>query len=89
VMNFAFGEFHPLVDGNVIHLLSRVFGLSFDGPTDENVWQFMEFFSSEAQHSIFYWSIIDLVAMVCVRTSPRCSTCPLNQLCSWNKRKGP
>jgi len=87
VMNFAFGMSLPLVDGNVIHLLSRVFDLHFNGPTDEKAWQFMESFEPNIQHSVFYWSIIDLVAMVCVRSTPRCSTCPLYQLCSWNKKK--
>jgi A/G-specific adenine glycosylase len=86
VMNFAFDGSFPLVDGNVLHLLSRVFDLSFDSPTDENAWQFMESFGPDIQHSIFYWSIIDLVAMVCIRSSPRCSECPLRLLCSWNRR---
>jgi len=88
VMNFAFGKSLPLVDGNVIHLLSRVFGLHFNGPIDEKAWQFMGSFDSKIRHSIFYWAIIDLVAMVCVRSSPRCSACPLYQLCSWDKKKG-
>lgn len=87
VMIFAFGESLPMVDGNVIHLLTRVFGLSFTGPTDESAWQFMESFDPDVQHRVFYWSIIDLVAMVCIRSSPRCSICPLRLLCSWNKKK--
>ena len=86
VTNFAFRGSLPLVDGNVLHLLSRVFDLSFNSPNDETAWQFMESFGSTIQHSIFYWSIIDLVAMVCVRTSPRCTICPLRLLCSWNRR---
>ena len=87
VLNFAFGEPFPLVDGNVIHLISRVFELKFDAPSDEEAWRFMDSFGPDAQRSVFYLGIIDLVAMVCIRSTPRCSTCPLNQLCSWNENR--
>ena len=87
VLNFAFGEPIPLVDGNVIHLMSRVFELKFDGPSDEEAWRFMDSFGPDAQSSIFYYGIIDLVATVCIRSSPRCSVCPLMQICSWTKKR--
>ena len=87
VLNFAFGEPIPLVDGNVIYLMSRVFNLKFDGPSDEEAWRFMDSFGPDAQSSVFYYGIIDLVATVCKRLSPRCSKCPLNQLCSWNDKR--
>lgn len=88
VLNFAFGEPLALVDGNVIHLISRVFGLQFDGPTDQNAWDFMESFGADTQHSVFYWSIIDLVATTCIRSSPRCSICPLKEICTWTLKRG-
>lgn len=83
VMNFAFGKPFPLVDGNIIHLISRVFGLLFDGPADKEAWEFMDSFGADAHHSVFYWGVIDVVATVCIRSSPRCSICPLKQICSW------
>jgi A/G-specific adenine glycosylase len=87
VLNFAFGKAISLVDGNIVHLISRVFDIEFEGPADDEAWSFMESFGSNAQHSVFYWSIIDLVATVCIRSSPRCSVCPLKQICSWNKKR--
>jgi A/G-specific adenine glycosylase len=87
VLNFAFGRQVPLVDGNVVHLISRVFDIEFKGPSDDEAWKFMESFGNNAQHSVFYWSIIDLVAAVCIRSSPRCSVCPLKQICSWTKKR--
>ena len=88
ILNFAFGEPVSLVDGNVIHLMSRVFGLKFNGPSDEDAWSFMNSFGLDAQSSAFYWGIIDLVAMVCTRKSPRCTICPLNELCTWKRESG-
>jgi A/G-specific adenine glycosylase len=87
VLNFAFGEPIPLVDGNVIHLMSRVFELDFEDPSDEEAWRFMGSFGPDAQSRIFYYGIIDLVATVCIRSSPRCSKCPLNELCSWKDKR--
>lgn len=85
VLNFAFGESVALVDGNVIHLISRVFGLIFGGPSDKEAWNFMGSFGSDTQHNVFYWSIIDVVATICIRASPRCSDCPLEQICLYAK----
>jgi A/G-specific adenine glycosylase len=87
VLNFAFENPVPLVDGNVVHLVSRVFDIQFEGPDDDEAWNFMESVGSKTQHSVFYWAIIDLVALVCIRSSPRCSICPLNQICSWSMKK--
>lgn len=87
VLNFAFNEAISLIDGNVLHFISRVFGLRFTGPEDEAAWQFMYSFGPELQHSVFYWSIIDLVGTVCIRHSPRCEICPIPELCSFKKER--
>lgn len=84
VLNFAFGKSEPLVDGNVLHLVSRVFGQEYDGFEDRNAWEFMESFKPDTNCRIFYWSIIDLVALVCLRRIPRCNICPLSGVCMWH-----
>ena len=83
VLNFAYSMSVPLVDGNVLHLVSRVFGINFDGPTDERAWEFMDSFNCDSDCRSFYWGIIDLVALLCLRRSPRCSDCPLSGICIW------
>lgn len=82
VRNFAYGEPVPLVDGNVIHFISRVFGLQFAGPTDTKAWEFMAQFGGSHKAKL-YWGIIDLVATVCLRHNPRCGDCPLSKVCDW------
>jgi A/G-specific adenine glycosylase len=86
VMNFAYDEAVPLVDGNVIHLLSRVFGTSFVGPSDTQAWDFVSQFGGSHEPEL-YWGIIDLVSMVCLRKKPRCSFCPLSDVCDWYSTK--
>ncbi|MBY8998434.1 MAG: hypothetical protein KGD60_11940 [Candidatus Thorarchaeota archaeon] len=82
VRNFAYGESVPLVDGNVIHFISRVFGIQFAGPTDTKAWEFMAPFGGSHKAKL-YWGIIDLVAAVCLRRNPRCGVCPLSKVCEW------
>ena len=89
VLNFAFCRPSPLVDSNTIHLLSRLFELEFAGPSDRNAWDFIASFELGQQNKAFYWGIIDLVAMVCLRRAPRCEICPLHELCVWRHKNRP
>jgi A/G-specific adenine glycosylase len=89
VLNFAFCRPSPLVDGNTIHLLSRLFELEFAGPADKNAWDFIASFELGRQNKAFYWGIIDLVAMVCLRRVPRCEICPLHEPCIWRQKNRP
>ena len=82
VRNFAFGEPVPLVDGNVVHFLTRVFGVKFTGPSDAKAWDYTRQFGG-SHESELYWGIIDLVAAVCLRQNPRCSLCPVSMTCEW------
>ncbi|MGD9396320.1 MAG: hypothetical protein PVJ05_07820 [Candidatus Thorarchaeota archaeon] len=82
VRNFAFGDAVPLIDGNMIHFLSRVYGTQFTGPTDKNASEFVAQFGGSHQAEL-YWGIIDLVATICLRQSPRCSICPVSITCEW------
>lgn len=83
VRNFAFGIAEPLVDGNVVHLVNRVFSTGFTGPNDARAWLFMGQFGGRKQQKQLYWGIIDIVAAVCLRRNPRCSQCPLNNCCDF------
>ena len=83
VLNFAFGHPLPLVDGNILHFLFRVFGLFYTGSSDEKAWAFMERFGGRRQDPKLYWGLIDLVARVCLRRTPRCNECPVYFKCWW------
>jgi A/G-specific adenine glycosylase len=85
VMNFAYGYAVPLVDGNVIHFISRVFGVYFSGPSDERAWDFMTKFGASHKAEL-YWGIIDLVATLCLKRYPRCPYCPLSEVCDWSMK---
>jgi A/G-specific adenine glycosylase len=75
-----------MVDGNVVHLVNRVFGSNFKGAADSRAWEFMKRFGGKKQDKRLYWGIIDLVATTCLRRFPRCGQCPLNNLCEYHGR---
>jgi A/G-specific adenine glycosylase len=83
VRNFAFGIAEPMVDGNVVYLMNRVFSLGLSGPDDPRAWSFMGRLGGRNQQKQLYWGIIDLVSTVCLRKSPRCSLCPLSEDCEF------
>ncbi len=87
VRNFAFGKPEPLVDNNVIHLTSRLFGVQFSGPNDPGAWDLMSQLGGEEQDSRLYWGIIDLVSTICRRRSPKCPICPLVSDCQWSAQQ--
>ncbi|MHA2020652.1 MAG: hypothetical protein ACW96N_02985 [Candidatus Thorarchaeota archaeon] len=82
VMNFAFNVPEPMVDGNVVHLMNRLFSLRISGPTDNVIWEFMRTFGG-TQDKRLYWGLIDLVSTTCLRRNPRCNICPLSCSCDF------
>ncbi|MHA2026401.1 MAG: hypothetical protein ACW98U_10920 [Candidatus Thorarchaeota archaeon] len=86
VRNFAYGDPAPLVDGNIVHFIARVFGIKFRGPSDSGAWDFMTNFGGNNQDAKLYWGIIDLVATVCLRRNPRCHICSLSEVCKSSKK---
>lgn len=82
VMNFAFNIPEPMVDGNVVHLMNRIFSLGVEAPTDRMIWRFMQTFGG-SQDKRLYWGIIDLVSTICLRRNPRCNLCPVLTYCDF------
>lgn len=83
LMNFSYKTPVPMVDGNVLHLVNRLFSLNIKKSSNPKVWSFMSEFGAEKQDKRLYWGIIDLVATICLRKKPRCESCPLPKVCDY------
>ena len=84
ISSFAFDLPYAVVDGNVIRVLSRVFGL--DTPFDTTIGK--KKFQSLAQQllitehpAIYNQAIMEFGALQCVSKSPDCSICPMQDFC--------
>ena len=82
-LNFAFNQPRAMVDGNIVHLLNRVFSLDFSDMSDEGVWKLMVFLGGPMHERNLYWGIMDIVAGLCLKKTPRCKSCPLSSICDY------
>jgi A/G-specific adenine glycosylase len=76
---------HPIMDGNVRRVLSRVFAVS--GRTGERafeneLWRLAALHTPVARVAQYTQAIMDLGATVCTRRNPRCGECPLAACCA-------
>lgn len=85
---------YPILDGNVKRVLSRYFaqeGWSGEKSVENRLWQLSSQVTPTTQVADFNQAMMDLGAMICTRTKPKCSLCPLHTSClayaqsAWNK----
>jgi len=80
VLSFGYGKRAPVLDSNVVRLLSRLTG--FRGKRQEDYLGLLWELVPEEGHDLFNYGLIDLGALVCYYRGPRCGLCPLRDLCA-------
>ncbi len=85
VLMFCYGACEPLLDVNMARVLERFFG-----PRQLADIRYDPYLQSLAKSVItcripasLNWAILDLAALVCVYTDPRCNLCPLSRCCKF------
>ncbi len=87
IASIAFGEPRPIVDGNIIRVFARVFGIADEvrtAPVREKLWTLAnEFIQSapKARCADANQAVMELGATVCLPREPRCSECPIQKHC--------
>jgi A/G-specific adenine glycosylase len=84
IATFCFGAHAPILDGNVKRVLCRAFGIEGfpgSGPVEKRLWSFAEELMPKRHGAIYNQAQMDLGAMVCTRSKPRCDGCPLSDAC--------
>ncbi|MGN6616694.1 MAG: A/G-specific adenine glycosylase [Ilyomonas sp.] len=84
IASFAFDLPYAVVDGNVLRVLSRIFGIDKAIDTTEG----KKYFSDLAQKllhikkpALYNQAIMDFGATVCLPSSPACKNCPIQSIC--------
>lgn len=78
---------HPILDGNVKRVLSRYFtveGWAGEKAVENRLWAFSESVTPTEKVADFNQAMMDLGAMICTRSKPKCSICPLEKSCKAN-----
>jgi A/G-specific adenine glycosylase len=78
------GQRHPILDGNVKRVLTRVFLVEEAAESSaglKKLWALSEAATPAARVAAYTQAIMDLGATVCARANPACGRCPLAQVC--------
>jgi A/G-specific adenine glycosylase len=84
IASFAFGLPYAVVDGNVIRVLSRVFGI--DRPVDSTATRkeinaLAEELLDKEEPGVYNQALMDLGATICKPRAPLCAACPMAGNC--------
>jgi A/G-specific adenine glycosylase len=84
IASIAYGRAEPLVDGNVIRVLTRLFALRGDpnkAALKSEIWAHARALIPEHAPGDFNQSLMELGATVCTPRNPRCAACPVANHC--------
>lgn len=88
VLSIAFQKKHAAVDGNVIRVLSRFFGIEDDvrrSKTKNEIQEYADEFIDPERPGDFNQALMELGAAVCTPSQPDCDECPLQAGCVASK----
>lgn len=83
VLSIAYNLKHPAVDGNVMRVMSRLYNITDDIAIPKTKKIFEEKVQSILPDDVRYFNqaIMELGALVCTPTKPKCSGCPVKDQC--------
>lgn len=87
IASIAFGEKTPAVDGNLLRVFSRLFGIKKDISQMKTKTYFQEKIKaimSEKRPGDFNEAIMDLGSLICTKKNPACLNCPFSPICVAN-----
>ena len=85
ISSFAFNLPFPVVDGNVVRVLSRVFGVEIPFESSTGKKQFYSLANkliNKRKHSKYNQAIMDFGATCCTPKLPKCDNCPFILRCN-------
>ncbi len=75
----------PILDGNVKRVLTRyhaIAGWTSSNKVSKQLWELAEQYTPKQQTGAYTQAMMDLGAMICTRSNPKCSICPLAKSCT-------
>jgi A/G-specific adenine glycosylase len=85
ILSLASGQRHPILDGNVKRVLTRLHALegwTGQAAVQTQLWKLAEQATPRQRVADYTQAIMDLGATVCTRAQPSCERCPLHGDCA-------
>jgi A/G-specific adenine glycosylase len=92
ILSIAFAKREPILDGNVIRVLSRAFAIEGDpraAEAQEKLWSLAEALVGGGDPSTVNQGLMELGATVCTPRKPECASCPWEKLCDARREGDP
>jgi len=89
IVSIALGKRAPILDGNVMRVLTRWFAISGDprrGATNTTLWRLAEEILPSRSVAEYNQALMELGALICLPRQPRCSLCPVRSDCIAHER---
>ena len=88
IRSIAFGEEAPIVDGNVVRVVSRIFRIpDAPGADRERVWELASRLVRGSRPGDLNQGLMELGARICTPTSPACDACPVRRRCDARRHR--
>lgn len=84
ILSLSLNQPYPILDGNVKRVLARCYNIAgWPGKkqVEDQLWQLSQHVTPEQEVAQFNQAMMDIGALICTRTKPKCDLCPLNKLC--------
>ncbi|MDF4951830.1 NUDIX domain-containing protein, partial [Vibrio parahaemolyticus] len=84
ILSSVYKQPHAILDGNVKRTLSRCFaveGWPGQKKVENQLWEIAETHTPQTDVDKYNQAMMDMGAMVCTRSKPKCSLCPVADLC--------
>jgi len=84
ISSFAFNKPNAVVDGNVLRVISRIFGIkqAVDIPKTKNkIYTIVSELISQKEPGLFNQAIMEFGAIQCTINNPKCDDCCMNNFC--------
>lgn len=85
ISSVVFGEAAPIVDGNVVRVLTRLRAIGEEAKSTRVVkalWDIAEAIVPEERAGDFNQAMMELGATLCTKANPNCDSCPLASQCA-------
>ncbi|QLB13728.1 A/G-specific DNA-adenine glycosylase [Bisgaardia hudsonensis] len=89
ILSSCLNQPYPILDGNVKRVLARYFvvdGWTGEKKVENKLWGLTAQVTPKEYIADFNQAMMDLGAMVCTRTKPKCDLCPLSSECQSHRR---
>ena len=82
ISTFSGYSHRAILDGNVKRILRRYYNISYENnsTTEKILWEKSTFITPAKKTSQFIQGMMDVGSLVCTRSKPNCSICPLRKL---------